>query len=70
MGYDAVANEFFIIFIKKSIPATTEQVNFASVTVGALMVDIALPKALKIAADYTAKCIDITFNEPAPSPMV
>lgn len=65
MGYDAVANEFFHYFHEKintSYHGTGD--IFASVTVGALMNNIALPKALKIAADYTAKCIDITFNEP------
>ena len=65
MGYDAVSNEFFHYFHKKidtSYHGTGD--IFASVVVGGLMNGFSLPKALKIAADFTAKCIDITFSDP------
>ncbi len=65
MGYDAANNEFFHYFHKKidtSYHGTGD--IFASVVVGGLMNGFSLPKALKIAADFTAKCIDITFSDP------
>ncbi len=65
MGYNAVKDEFFSYFHKRidvSFHGTGD--IFASTAVGALMRGYDLSDALKIAADYTVDCIEVTMADP------
>ena len=61
MGYDTQKKEYFV-YQNDRVPATDHGTGdiFSSVTVGALMNGISWQDSLKIAADYTARTIDIT----------
>jgi pyridoxine kinase len=66
MGLDSTTNEYFV-YQNDRIPAAYHGTGdiFSSVCVGALMRGLSRLDAIKIAADYTAKTIDITRNNPA-----
>lgn len=65
MGLDSKTGEYFV-YQNGKIPATYHGTGdiFSSVAVGALLRGFSRYDAIKIAADYTAKTIDITRNNP------
>lgn len=65
MSYDSESGEYFHYShekVSKSYHGTGD--IFASTVVGALMNGLDLPRALTVAADYTAACIRITAEDP------
>jgi len=65
MGYNAASGEYFSYFNDKVDAAYHGTGDiFASTTVGALMNDLSLEQALKVAADYTREAIRITHEDP------
>lgn len=66
MGFDSEKGEYFV-YQNDRIPAAYHGTGdiFSSVCVGGLMRGLSRLDAIKIAADYTAKTIDITRNNPA-----
>ncbi len=64
MGYDSVKKEFFSYYNRK-IDAMYHGTGdiFASTFVGAYVRGLDILQSLTIAADYTAKCIEITKND-------
>lgn len=65
LGYDSEKNEFFEYYNDKVDAAYHGTGDiFASTTVGGLMRGLSLKTALSVAADYTAKCIRITKEDP------
>lgn len=65
MGYDSLKDEFFSYYHRRidMVFHGTGDV-FASTAVGALTRGFTLGEALKIAADYTVDCIEITMADP------
>jgi len=65
MGFDSETGEYFV-YQNDRIPAAYHGTGdiFSSVVVGALMRGLSRLDAIKIAADYTAKTIDITRENP------
>ena len=65
MGYDTKKKAFFS-YQNRRIPTAYHGTGdvFSSATLGALMNDISLPDSLKIAADYTARTIEVTADNP------
>ena len=66
MGYDTKKKEYFT-YQNDRIPAAYHGTGdiFSSVTVGAILNGISWQDSLKIAADYTARTIDVTRRNPA-----
>lgn len=64
MGYDREKKEFFSYYNKK-VDASYHGTGdiFASCVVGGLVRGLSLQQSLEVAADYTAKCIEITKND-------
>ena len=65
MGYDSQTKEFFEYYHKR-IDASYHGTGdiFSSTFVGALTKGYKVLDALKVACDYTAKCVEITVNNP------
>jgi len=65
MGFDGSTGEYFV-YQNDRIPAAYHGTGdiFSSVCVGALVRGLSRYDAIKLAADYTAKTIDITRNNP------
>ncbi len=65
MGLYGETGEYFV-YQNDRIPASYHGTGdiFSSVAVGAFMAGKALPEAMKIAADYTARCIEVTLQNP------
>ena len=65
MSYDARADRYFSYF-REEIPVRFHGTGdvFASSMVGALMNDLSLDEALKVAVDYTFESIALTVTDP------
>ena len=65
MGYDSSAGEYFL-YQNDKVNASYHGTGdiFSSVCIGALMNDLPLPEAMKLAADYTAHTIRATLENP------
>ena len=65
MGYDSEKKET-IVYQNDRIPASYHGTGdiFSSVAVGALMAGKDRTAAMKVAADYTARCIEVTLKNP------
>ena len=65
MGYDSGTGEYFS-YQNDRIPAQYHGTGdiFSSVAVGALMRGLSRQDAIQVAADYTARTIDVTRNNP------
>lgn len=64
-GYDSVKKEYFSYY-RKRLPAAFHGTGdiFASSLCGAMAMGKDFEEAMKIAVDYTVKCIEITLNTP------
>lgn len=64
-SYDSV-NKTFFFYEREKLPVSFHGTGdiFASALTGALTLGKPLEEALKIAVDYTVKCIEITLNSP------
>jgi len=65
MGYDTQTQEFFQGFTREVMHRSHGTGDiFASTFTGGLMNDLSTNDALKLAAEYTCRCIEDTFNDP------
>ena len=65
IGYNTQTKTFFSYSTKKiAIKSHGTGDVFASTFTGALMNDFSIEESLQIAANYTCKCIENTFNDP------
>lgn len=67
-GYDTRTDSYFT-YQNDHVDATFHGTGdiFASVSVGAIVQDIPMDKAFKMASDYTAKTIEVTMQDPKKS---
>ena len=65
MGYNTENGEYFV-YQNDRIPASYHGTGdiFSSVAAGAVCAGLSLPDSVKLAADYTAKTIEITLQNP------
>ncbi len=65
MGYDRISNEFFY-YEHEEIDTSYHGTGdiFSSTLVGAISNNLTWQEAIPIAADYTARCIELTVNDP------
>ncbi|MBQ9268986.1 MAG: pyridoxamine kinase [Oscillospiraceae bacterium] len=65
MGYDSVTGEYFL-YQNDKIPAQYHGTGdiFSSVAVGGLLRGLSRQDAIRVAADYTARTIDVTRHNP------